>query len=135
MPSSVLNWATPYHQLFLNNSLFPIDPKVFGCTCFVRDVRPQVFKLDPKSLQCIFVGYSCVRIGVIVSLFDVTLCLLMLHSLRLPHFLFCLLLRGEEEDLLVYTLVSPIISPEHPFVLAQDSYHLGLHSAPTPPQS
>ena len=31
MPSSVLNWATPYHQLFPNNSLFPIDPKVFGC--------------------------------------------------------------------------------------------------------
>ena len=35
MPSSVLNWATPYHQLFPNNPLFPIDPKVFGCTCFV----------------------------------------------------------------------------------------------------
>ena len=29
MPSSVLNWTTPYHQLFPNNSLFPIDPKVF----------------------------------------------------------------------------------------------------------
>ena len=36
MPSSVLNRATPYHQLFPNNLLFPIDPKVFGCTCFVR---------------------------------------------------------------------------------------------------
>ena len=40
MPSSVLNWATLYHQLFPNNSLFPIDPKAFGCTCFVRDVCP-----------------------------------------------------------------------------------------------
>ena len=29
MPSSVLNWATPYHQLFPNKPLFPIDPKVF----------------------------------------------------------------------------------------------------------
>ena len=63
MPSSVLNWATPYHRLFSNNSLFPIDPKVFGCTCFVRDVRPQVSKLDPKSLKCIFVGYSHVQKG------------------------------------------------------------------------
>ena len=35
MPSSVLNWVTPYHQLFPNNLLFPIDPKVFECTCFV----------------------------------------------------------------------------------------------------
>ena len=49
---------TPHHQLFPNNLLFPIDPKVFGCTCFVRDVRPQVSKLDLKSLKCIFVGYS-----------------------------------------------------------------------------
>ena len=40
MPLSVLNWATPYHQLFPNNPLFPIEPKVFGCTCFIRDVRP-----------------------------------------------------------------------------------------------
>ena len=63
MPSSVLNWATPYHQLFLNNLSVPIVPKVFGCTCFVRDVRPQVSKLDPKSLKCIFVGYSRVQKG------------------------------------------------------------------------
>ena len=63
MPSSVLNWATPYHQLFPNNMLFPIDPKVFGCTCFVWDVRPQVTKLDLKSLKCIFVGYSRVQKG------------------------------------------------------------------------
>ena len=41
MPSLVLNWTAPYHQLFPNNPLFPIDPKVFGCICFVRDVRPQ----------------------------------------------------------------------------------------------
>ena len=63
MPSSVLNWATPYHKLFPNNPLFPIDPKVFGCTCFVQDVSPQVSKLDSKSLKCIFVGYSCVQKG------------------------------------------------------------------------
>ena len=56
MPSSVLNWATPYYQLFPNNPLFPLDLKVFGCTCFVRDVRPQVSKLDQKSLKYYFSG-------------------------------------------------------------------------------
>ena len=61
IPLSVLYWATPYHQLFPNNSLFPIDPKVFEYTCFVQDVRPQVSKFDPKSLKCIFVGYSRVQ--------------------------------------------------------------------------
>ena len=54
MPSSVLNQATPYHQLFPNNPLFPIEPKVFGCTCFIQDVRPQVSKLDPKFLKVHF---------------------------------------------------------------------------------
>ena len=63
MPSLVLNWDTPYHVLFLNKRLFPIEPRVFGCTCFVRDVYPYVFKLDPKSLKCIFLGYSRVQKG------------------------------------------------------------------------
>ena len=62
MPSSVLNWATLYHQLFPNNMLFPIDPKVFGSTCFVRDVYPQVSKLDPKSLKVYLCGiFSCLK--------------------------------------------------------------------------
>ena len=43
--------------------------------------------------------------------------------------------QGEEEDLLVCTLASPIVSPEHASILAQDSYHSGLHLAPTPPSS
>ena len=30
---------------------------------FIRDVCPQVSKLDPKSLKCIFVGYSRVQKG------------------------------------------------------------------------
>ena len=45
--------------------------------------------------------------GVIVPLFDVIVCLLMLHPLRIPHFPFLLLLlvRGDD-DLLVYTIAS-----------------------------
>ena len=62
MSSSILNWAPPYHQ-FPNNPLFSIKPKVFGCTCFIRYVRPQVSKLDPKSLKCNFLGYSHVQKG------------------------------------------------------------------------
>ena len=49
--------------MFPNKSLFPIDPKVFGCTCFVRDVHPHVSKFDSKFLKCIFVGYSRVQKG------------------------------------------------------------------------
>ena len=54
--SSVLDWDTQFQTLFPHKSLFPIEPQVFGCTCFVRDVCLHVSKLDPKSLKCIFLG-------------------------------------------------------------------------------
>ena len=63
MPLSVLNCATPFQTLFPHKSLFPIEPRVFGCTCFVRNVRLHVSKLDPKSLKCICLGYSRVHNG------------------------------------------------------------------------
>ena len=115
MPSSILNWATPYHQLFPNNLLFLIDPKVYGCTCFVRDVHHQVSKLDPKSLKCIFVGYSRVQkryrcycstlrhyfVSIDVTVFETTSFSLSSH---VPS-------RGEDDDLLVYTIASPAPTP------------------------
>ena len=30
MPSLVLNWDTPYHIIFPNKPLFPIEPWIFG---------------------------------------------------------------------------------------------------------
>ena len=111
MPSSVLNWATLYHHLFPNNLLFPIDSRVFGCICFVRYVRPQVSKLDPKSLKYIFVGYSRVQKGyrcycptlrrcfvsTDVTFFETTSFSL---SSLIPS-------QGEDDDLSVYTIASP----------------------------
>ena len=63
MPSSVLNWETLYDILFPNKPLFPNEPRIFGCTYFVRDVRLLVSKLDHKALKCIFLGYSRVHKG------------------------------------------------------------------------
>ena len=40
MPSPVLTWDTPYHIIFPNKLSFPIQLRIFRCTCFVRDVRP-----------------------------------------------------------------------------------------------
>ncbi|KAA0066246.1 putative mitochondrial protein [Cucumis melo var. makuwa] len=63
MPSSVLNGEISYRVLFPTKSLFPITPKIFGCVCFVRDVRSHHTKLDPKSLKCIYLCYSRVQKG------------------------------------------------------------------------
>ena len=112
MPSSVLNWVTPYHQLFPNKPLFPIDSKVFECTCFVLDIRPQVSKLDPKSLKYIFVGYSRVQKGYacycptlqryFVST-DVTIFETTPFSFSSPF-----TSQGEGDDILMYTISPPV---------------------------
>ena len=63
MSSSILNWVTSFQSPFPHKYLFPIEPRVFRFTCFVQDVRLHVYKLDPKSLKCIFLGYSRVQKG------------------------------------------------------------------------
>nr|CAD1837532.1 unnamed protein product [Ananas comosus var. bracteatus] len=115
MPSSVLDGDIPYTILFPSKSLFPIEPRLFGSTCFVRDVRPQVTKLDPKSLKCIFLGYSRLQkeyrcfsptldryiVSADVTFFEST-----------PFFPLSSTYEndGEEDDLLVYT-VRQVSSP------------------------
>ena len=56
-PSRILGMKSPCELLFGENK-FVVPPKLFGCTCFVRDHRPDVGKLDPKAVKCIFIGYS-----------------------------------------------------------------------------
>jgi hypothetical protein len=57
MSTRVLDYKTPIKCLTDKNT-YVVPPKVFGCSCFVKDYRPSVSKLDPRALKCIFVGYS-----------------------------------------------------------------------------
>ncbi|KAK3027433.1 hypothetical protein RJ639_042073 [Escallonia herrerae] len=50
----LLNGDVPYSVLFPTKALFPVEAPIFGSTCFVRDVRPHLTKLDPKALKCVF---------------------------------------------------------------------------------
>ena len=105
--------------MFPNNLLFPIDPKAFGCTYFVRDVHPHVSKLDPKSLKCISMGYSrvkkgykcycptlrCYFVSIDVTLFETTSFSLSPHVTN----------QGEGDNLLVYAISSPVpLTPPDP---------------------
>lgn len=60
MPFTVLNGDIRYSIFFAlpNKPLFPIEPSVFGITCYVRDISPHIIKLDPKALKCFFLGYQ-----------------------------------------------------------------------------
>jgi hypothetical protein len=62
MPSRVLDWKSPIEMLKgENGDVLPL--KTFGCVCFVQDNRPNVGKMDPKAVKCVFVGYSATQKG------------------------------------------------------------------------
>jgi hypothetical protein len=67
MPSSILAGAT-HSILFPSHSLFPVEPRIFCCTCLIRDVRLGMSKLDPKSLKCLFRVFSSTeRVSMLLS--------------------------------------------------------------------
>ena len=111
MPSSVLDWVTPFQTLFPHKSLLSIKPRVFACTCFVRDIFPYVSKLDPKSLKCIFFGYFRVQKGYRYYCPSLRRYLVSTNVafLENTHFSFNPIhtSEGEDDDLLIYTLISP----------------------------
>ena len=49
-PSRIVGMKSPC-ELLLGGNLFLVPPKLSGCTCFVRDHRPSVGKLDPKAVD------------------------------------------------------------------------------------
>ncbi|GAB2286677.1 hypothetical protein Dimus_039786 [Dionaea muscipula] len=63
MPSSVNQGKILYKVIFSHHSPHPLPLRIFGCTCYVCNIRPGLTKLDPKSLRCIFLGYSRIQKG------------------------------------------------------------------------
>ena len=63
MSTSVLDKKSPFSRLFPNKISFSMTPCVFDCTCFVQDLSPGLDKSSPKSIKCVFVGYSKTQKG------------------------------------------------------------------------
>ena len=63
MPSTVLGSQIPYTVLSPNAPLFHLPPKIFGCVCYVYILGPGSDKLDPRSIKCVFLGYSRTQKG------------------------------------------------------------------------
>ena len=63
MPSSVLHDQIPHSLLFLDQPLYFLPPRVFGCTCFVHILTPGQDKLSAKATKCIFLGYFRLQKG------------------------------------------------------------------------
>ncbi|KAJ9545430.1 hypothetical protein OSB04_025137 [Centaurea solstitialis] len=63
MPTHVLRNKSPFSVLFPKGTPFPLTPRIFGCVANVHDHRPQLTKLDPRAIRCVFLGYSRVQKG------------------------------------------------------------------------
>ena len=63
MPIVVLKGDIQYKVMHPQKSLFLIEPRIFGCTCYARDTKPSVTKPDPKALKCVFLRYSRLQKG------------------------------------------------------------------------
>ena len=63
MPFSSLNYKVHVSILFLDNPLFHIPPRIFGCVCFVHDLSLGLDKLSSRALKCVFLGYSRLQKG------------------------------------------------------------------------
>ena len=64
-PSRVLDFKRPLEVLFSSvpSSNFIIPPRVFGCICFVHLHGQSRSKLYPRTLKCVFIGYSPTQKG------------------------------------------------------------------------
>ena len=59
MPSTVLGGQIPYTVLSPDAPLFHPPTKIFGCVRYVHILGPRSDKLDPRSIKCVFLEYSC----------------------------------------------------------------------------
>ena len=63
MPSTPLEGEIPIKRLYRNQELFILPSKVFGCIAFVHNHTTSLDKLAPRSVKCMFVGYSRTQKG------------------------------------------------------------------------
>ena len=63
MSSSVLHDQILQSILFLNQPLYCLFPRVFGCVCFVHILTPGQNKLSAKATKCVYPSYSRLQRG------------------------------------------------------------------------
>ena len=64
LPTSVLHWVSPWTKLFSTTPDLT-QLKVFGCACY-PNLRPyNTHKLEPKTRECVFIGYPSYSKGYI----------------------------------------------------------------------
>ena len=58
MPSSILGNQSPHSVLFPHEPSYSLPLHVFGSTCFVHNLAPDLDKPSARSIKCVFLGYT-----------------------------------------------------------------------------
>lgn len=66
LPSAALNSRSPYECLFKTKPDYS-SLRAFSAACYPCLEPLQAHKFDPKSFQCVFLGYSSLHKGIDVS--------------------------------------------------------------------
>lgn len=56
LPSSLLNWDTPYYRIYGKNADYT-SLRAFGSLCFASTLPSQRSKFHPRAIPSVFVGY------------------------------------------------------------------------------
>src|SRR5262249_8121105 len=85
-------------------------------TCFIRDVRSHITKLDPKALKCVFLGYSRLQKGYRcyspdLNKYVVSTDVVFLETKQFFSSVPTPISKGEDEDWLIYQIASNIGEP------------------------
>ena len=57
LPTPLLQWSSPFSRLFGRTPTY-VDLRTFGCACFPHLGDYVTNKLSPRSVECVFLGYS-----------------------------------------------------------------------------
>ena len=66
LPTKTLNFKTPLYTLKTHThvaSSASLPPRVFGCVVYVHLPRRVRYKLDPRAIKCVFLGYGVTQKG------------------------------------------------------------------------
>jgi hypothetical protein len=79
VPSKVINYTTPLERLFGQKPDYSFL-RVFGCACW-PNLRPyNKHKLQFRSKQCVFLGYSNIESPILVLVINDTKLLMLLYQ-------------------------------------------------------
>lgn len=139
MPTNSLNGCCPYELLFNKKSDYTFM-KSFGCQRFLSIRSYNTNKLQPRFIECIFLGYASKHCDYICKVLNSNKIYINRHVVfhetcfPLPYASFASQLTSiSSPDTIIAPLTIPLVSQStHPFASQHHSFHVSSPSSLSP---